>query len=63
MPYKPNCQGMGKGCSLDKTRYYAIYYQMYKHRYQQRYLERQNSTKDNINYKQQLIDCGFLIVK
>ncbi len=60
MPYKPNCGGVGRGWSQNKTHYYAMYYQMYKHRYKERYLEQKNSTKNNIDYKQQLINIGFL---
>ena len=63
MVFKPKCQGVGKGWSLNKTDYYAMYYQIYKHRYQQRYIEQKNKIDLNIDYKQQLIDCGFLIVK
>jgi hypothetical protein len=61
--YKPNGQGLGKGYSLDKTRYYQLYYQMYKHRYKYRQLEKKNEKNTEIDYKQQLIDCGFLIIK
>jgi hypothetical protein len=63
MVFKPNCQGVGKGYSLDKTRYYQLYYQMYHHRYKYRQLEKKNKIDLNIDYKQQLIDCGFLIIK
>jgi len=63
MPYKPNCGGVGKGWSQNKTDYYTRYYQMYKYRYKNRYLEQKNKIEPNIDYKQQLIDIGFLIVK
>ena len=55
--------GVGAGCSLDRSRYYALYYEMYKHRYKERYIKQRDKPPDNIDYKQQLINCGFLIVK
>jgi len=63
MVFKPNCQGVGKGWSQDRTRYYQLYYDMYKHRYKYRQLEKKNEIDLKIDYKQQLIDCGFLIIK
>lgn len=63
MVFKPNCQGVGKGWSLCKSDYYRTYYILYKERYKQRYLEQKNKIDLKINYKQELIDLGFLIVK
>jgi hypothetical protein len=66
MPYKPKCGGLGAGWSQNKTDYYAMYYQMYKHRYKYRYLEKKNEKNKidlNLDYKQELINRGLLIIK
>jgi hypothetical protein len=63
MPYKPKCGGLGAGWSQNKSHYYAMYYEMYKHRYKQRYLEKKNKIDLNLDYKQELINSGLLIIK
>ena len=66
----PNTQKGGRGCvgagySLNRTRYYALYYQNYKHKYKEYYINKikKQEQEDNIDYKQQFINFGFLIIK
>ena len=66
----PNNHKGGRGCvgagfSLSRSRYYALYYQNYKHKYKEYYINKikKEEQEDSIDYKQQFVNFGFLIIK